>query len=308
MEHRQRCPLIYPDYMRGIFPRLWFLAGVVAVLAVGAQAQDQESVFHWVDFHSQKDQPYIIWVERSMEAEKWTAIREIGVEYDAALVVTTERAAPDGSPAADTFTIWNVNLTNHVHTVLLKGVNLRWLGWMQLQAGAPRELAALYDDCRDCAATTYFTTFAYDLRQHIFLPRWLRGGQTAPVWTVTAPEGVTLSQIYAVLTDPTGLDLLATWSHYDYGKQKDPEDYVYRYDVEPMSGLERGELLSGRDAEAMKQRLCAAAVDGQGRARGQDSAICQAMLQAKPQRKPVTTPPANAQGRSVPPGTRKSKN
>lgn len=280
------------------------IAGILLIASACARSQDQAGPFHWVDFHSETDQPYIIWVERALAADKWTAIREIGVEYDAALVVTADRADPDASPANDALTIWNVNLTNHARTVLLKGVNLRWLGWMQLQEGAPKELAVLYDDCRDCAATTYFTTLAYDVRQHIFSPRWLRGGQTAPVWAAAAPEGVKLTQIYAVLTELNGLDLMATWSHYDYGKQKDPDDYLYRYDADPFSGLERAQLLSGKDADAMKQRLCSAAGDSQGRTRGQDSALCQDLLHAKPERKPVTTPPANNKGRSVPPGTK----
>ncbi len=283
---------------------MWLFAGILAILAVCARAQDQASVFHWVDFHSEKDQPYVVWVERAMAADKWTAIREIGVEYDAALVVTTDRGAPDASPANDTFTIWNVNLTTHARTVLLKGVNLRWLGWMQLREGAPRELAVLYDDCRDCAATTYFTTFAYDLREHIFLPRWLRGRQAAPVWTSAAPQGVTLTQVYAAMSEPTGLDMMVTWSHYDYGKQKDPDDYVFRYDVDGFSGLERALLESGKDADAMKQRLCSAEGESQDRERGQDSALCQAILHARPERKPVTSPPADNKGRSVPPGSR----
>lgn len=293
--------------MRGYFPRHWLAAGALVVCSVIVHAQDQASIFHWVDFHSEKDQPYVIWVERALAADKWTAIREIGVEYDAAMVMTTERAGPVESPANDAFTLWNVNLTNHARTVLLKGVNLRWLGWMQLREGEPRELAVLYDDCRDCAATTYFTTFEYDLRQHIFLPRWLRGGQAVPVWTSTAPQGVKLMQVYAVMTEPNGLDLMGTWDHYDYGKQKDPDDYVYRYDVDPFSGLERALLLSGKDAEAMKQRICSADGETANRARGQDSALCQVMAGARPERHPVLTPPANNQGRSVPPGTRKSK-
>jgi len=39
--------------------------------------------FRWVDFHSSEDQSIVIWVTRSMQVEKWTAIREIGVLYDA---------------------------------------------------------------------------------------------------------------------------------------------------------------------------------------------------------------------------------
>lgn len=293
--------------MRGIFPRHWLLPGVLAVLCICATAYGQTDGFHWVDFHSDKDQSYVIWVTRAISTEKWTSIREIGVLYDAALVVTADRSAPDASPAADTFSVWNVNLTNHATTALMKGVNLRWLGWMQMRAGAPRELAVLYDDCHDCAATTYFTTFHYDLKQHIFTPRWLNGRQTAPVWTSGAPQGVKLTQVYAMLSEPNGLDLMGTWSHYDYGKQKEPDDYVYRYDVDGFSGLDQALLLSGRDAEAMKQRLCSAEGENVNRARGQGSAICQGLVHKSPGWKPVLTPPANNQGQSAPPGTRQKK-
>ncbi len=134
-----------------------------------APAQQGDPAFHWVDFRSEADQPVIVWVTRALSPEKWTAIREIGVLYDAALVVTTERSSPDGLPSSDTFQIWSVNLANKMKTPLLKGVNLRWVepGW-RLREGSPRELAALYDDCRDCAATTFsHDDFHYDYSQHI---------------------------------------------------------------------------------------------------------------------------------------------
>lgn len=257
-----------------------------------------------MDFHSEKDQAVITWVTRTLDPEKWTAIREIGVLYDAALVVTTRRPAPDASPAADTFDIWSVSLTRHVATPLLKGVNLRWLDWMQFTVAGPREIAALYDDCRECAATTYFTAFQFDYKQHMFVPRWLRGGQTVPVWTNAAPEGVQLTQVYAVLSEPDGRQMLATWNHYDYGTEKPAEDYVYRYDLDSFSGLERTQLVSNKEGEAMKQRLCTVQGLPANLARGQDSALCQQYVHARPERRPATGPPPNNRGRSVPPGTR----
>jgi hypothetical protein len=130
-----------------------------------------------MDAHSPKDQDVIVWVTRSLAAEKWTAIREIGVEYDAALVVTTLRATPQSSPTADTFAVWSVSLTNHSLTPVLKGVNLRWLDWMRFAEGAPQELAVLYDSCSECAADTYFTAFRYDMAQHMWTGRWMRGGE-----------------------------------------------------------------------------------------------------------------------------------
>jgi hypothetical protein len=258
-----------------------------------------------MDFHSQKDQDVIVWVTRSLEPEKWTAIREIGVQYDAALVVTTLRASPQSPANADTFTVWSVSLTSHGLTPLLKGVNLRWLDWMRFADGAPLELGALYDNCFDCAADTYFTAFHFDMREHAWAARWMRGGQGAPVWSGNAPAGVAWTQVYAVMAEPNGRELVGTWSHFDYGKLKDPEDFVYRYDLDPFSGLERTQLLSGKAADAMKLRLCGAQNVLPGLARGQDSPLCRQTVKPGIQRRPATTPPANNRGQSAPPGPRR---
>ncbi|HWG20510.1 MAG TPA: hypothetical protein VG225_08255 [Terracidiphilus sp.] len=284
--------------------RLLILLFVFLPSLAGAPLHAQQDTFHWIDFHSENDQPIVVWVTRAMSTEKWTAIREIGVLYDAALVVTTERANPEALPSSDSFALWSVNLTNHAKTPLLKGVNLHWIDLVQLSAGAPRELAVLYDDCRDCAATTYFTTFHYDFSQHILEPRWMRGGQAVPVWTNTAPAGVNLTQVYAILAQPDGRQLMGAWSHFDYGKQKPAEDYVYQYDLDSFSNLERTALVSNKDAEAMKQRLCSAQDAGAGQARGQDSELCRELVHARPERRPVTTPPASNKGRSSPPPVR----
>ena len=78
--------------------RDWFV--LMAVFGTAVSLQAQESTLRWVDFHSQKDQSVITWVTRALDAEKWTAIREIGVKYDAALVVTTWRPTPQSPPVA----------------------------------------------------------------------------------------------------------------------------------------------------------------------------------------------------------------
>ena len=105
----------------------------------------------------------------------------------------------------------------------------------------------------------------------------------------------------AILT-ASGRQLVGSWNHFDYGKDKPAEDFVYRYDLDEISSLERTQLLSGKEAEAMKQRLCN--FQGTGAvARGQDSALCQGTVHVRPERRPTTTPPANNQGRSVPPGS-----
>jgi hypothetical protein len=280
---------------------------IAATLAVGVpmSAQQAPDPFRWVDFHSAKDQDIVVWVTRSLEPEKWTAIREIGVEYDAALVVTTLRATPQSPPGADTFTVWNVSLTSHAIAPLITGVKLRWLDRMRFLEGAPPEPAVLYDNCGECEPATFFTAFHYDFPQHMWAARWMRGGQGAPIWGGNAPEGVSWTQVYAIMTDFDGRQFASAWNHFDYGEQKPPEDFIFRYDVEPFSRLERTQLLSGKEAEAMKQRLCGAQNPVPGLMRGQDSLLCQQTLKARVERKPVTTPPANNRGQSAPPGARR---
>jgi hypothetical protein len=280
------------------------LIAATLIVAAPLSAQQSPDAFRWIDFHSAKDQNVVAWVRRSLEPEKWTAIREIGVEYDAALVVTTLRATPQSQPSADTFTVWNLSLTSHVVAPLLKGFNLRLLDWMLLTDGAPRELGALYDNCNECAASTFLTAFHYDLPHHMWTGRWMRGTQAVPIWNTNPSQGVDLTQVYAVLSEPNGRQLVGTWNHFDYGAEKRPEDIVYHYDLDPFSGLERTQMLMGKEAEAMKQRLCAAPSVSPELARGQDSSLCRESPKPRIARKPVTTPPANNHGQSLPPGAR----
>ena len=78
--------------------RLIAVATLLA-LALPLGAQQTSGTFRWIDFHDAKDQNIVVWVTRSLQVEKWTAIREIGVLYDAALVVTTDRPTPNRRPA-----------------------------------------------------------------------------------------------------------------------------------------------------------------------------------------------------------------
>jgi len=281
----------------------WAVAGLIALSTVAASslsvAQAPDS-FRWIDFHSQSDQDVVVWVTRALDGQKWSAIREIGVQYDAALVVTTYRSSPQASPNRDTFTIWSVSLADRKLTHLVDGTNLRLTDWLLLDVGQGRELGALYDDCNDCAATTYFTAFHYDLRQHIWNGRWMQNGKAVPVWTANSPMGVTQSQVYAVMSESNGHETLGSWTHIDYGKTKPAEDFIYRYDVDSTTDIERNQLLFGHDAANMKDRLCHAQDAVPGLFRGQDSPQCDTGQKPRYERKPVTTPPPNNQGQSRP--------
>ena len=99
----------------------FFVKALIAMLAVAAPMSAQQDPFRWMDFHSPADRDIVVWVQQSLGAEKWTAIREIGVQYDAALVVTTLRPSPQSQPSDDTFTVWSLSLTSHNLTPLLQG-------------------------------------------------------------------------------------------------------------------------------------------------------------------------------------------
>jgi len=289
--------------MRGVF----WLAVALAAMPVGvasctAQAPDS---FRWVDYHSPNDQDVVNWVTRALQEQKWTAIREIGVQYDQALVITTNRSSAQGTPNRDSFSIWSVSLANRALTHIVDGTNLRIVDWLLLDVTSPRELAVLYDDCSDCDSTTYFTTLHYDLRQHAWAARWLQGGgKTVAVWSTKVPMGVTQTQVFAVMADSNGHEVLGTWSHLDYGKEKSAEDSVYRFDVDPQTGIERNQLLFGHDAASMKEHLCHGGDFVPGLSHGQTSALCVEPTPPKPTRRPTTTPPKNNQGQSRPPGSR----
>jgi hypothetical protein len=261
----------------------------------------QPTDFYWVNFHSPKDQSIVVWVTRSLTVEDWTAIREIGVMYDSALVVTTNRATPESLPDTDSFNVWNVSLTNHMVTPLLKGVNLRWLAMLRLFASSPMEPAVLYDNCRQCAANTYFTTFHYNVATRRWEARWVNGGEGVAVWNTDHPAGMDWTQVYAVVTAGNGIAQLVTWNHFDYGPGKPPGDSIFRYDVDPFSGLDRTAVVSGKQLDATRIALCSAQDAVTGLARGQDSDLCGEVLH-KPARfsKPLRGVPAR---RPAPPHT-----
>lgn len=295
-----RCAAVVAVALLSAVPAVFAMQANTADPPQAADSAPQAGGFHWVDFHSPKDQSVVIWVTRSLAVEDWSAIREIGVKYDAALVVTTHRASPTSLPGSGAFNVWNVSLTSHQVTPVLKGVNLRWLAWVRLSRDAPLEPAVLYENCRQCAANTYFTTFHYRADTHQWTARWTKAGEGVAIWNTDHPAGMQWTQVYAVMTGENGVSQLVTWNHFDYGKDRPPEDSIFRYDVDPFSGLDRNQIVSGKQAEAMKTALCNAQNAVTGLARGQNSELCQEVLHTPQFRKPLRGVPER---RLAPPHT-----
>ena len=299
---------------------VWIACAAAAAAAVPMMAQAPApglDNFHWIDLHNEKDAPTVAWVTQALKAEHWTAMREIGANGDSAIVVTTDRKDPQATPDSDAFTIWSVSLAKHDVQPLLHGVNLHLLNWTNFGGVYQRapELAIVFNDCTGCdAPSLFFTTIYYNLNDHAWRGRWMRGDQAVALKTTAHIDGVKQTQVYGMMTELPGRDILATWSHLDYGGTKPAEDYFYEYGVDP-SGMEQTQALGPDHAEKMKARLCQANPGLKDPALavlagGQDSDLCKGTPEpAKPKRgehvrRPTTTPPANNHGQSSPGGAK----
>ncbi|HEV2471975.1 MAG TPA: hypothetical protein VGS41_04875, partial [Chthonomonadales bacterium] len=107
--------------------------------------------------------------------------------------------------------------------------------------------------------------------------------------SASPPPGVNWTQVYAVMAHDNGSEYVGTWSHFDYGSQKPPADYVYEYDLDPSSGMEQTQQLGGAAALQLERQLCAGQNAVRGLARGQDSAYCRE-LESSDGRRPRAGP------------------
>ncbi len=297
------------------FHRILFLLCLIPGLPRPAHSQTPLDAFHWVNFHDAKDAPLVDWVTTSLKTQSWTQIREIGVQWDAALVITSERKSVQAAPPDDIYTVWNVSLSKHEAQPLFHGARPRILNWTTFGGANMPELGIIYNDCADCqTASTFFTTAYYNIKDHVWRARWMRGDQGALLWTAGKVEGVEHTQVYGLMTEPGGRALLGTWSHLDYGNAKPAQDFLFQYSVDAGTGLEQTQALGEKHSEEMKVKLChadpgQADPDLAPLARGQDSDLCRQSAMAKPAsrpgRRPTTTPPANNHGRSTPPGAKR---
>lgn len=281
---------------KGVIPILFFFQ----VASLWAQAPSE---FHWIDL--EKEEWTVNTIRKALHDEHFTAIRDIGVLGDAALVFTATRSKPDAMPDSDLISVYAVSLRALSATKLLSGYQMHNAGWSTQVKDHRGEMATTYLDCVDCEATTFFTAFYFDGKADTWQARWMTNQHGAPVSSMHTNKDYAIQQVYAVLGDREGTDALITWSHYEYYNSKRVEDFLYKYDVDPVSNLDRIMRLSGKDATDMQVRLCQADQAWASVHHGQDLPVCQALVRSKstPARHITTTPPVKNEGRSRPPGS-----
>ena len=257
----------------------WALLLILALTVGGKISSAQVPVldgFSWLDLKSDTDK--VAAVTKALEQQKYTALREIAVADDAALVITTTRDNPQAQPEFDHYTVYSVSLKDGSVQQLLTASKLRLLDWERFTRDGQSELLATYDDCTNCMATTFLTAFYIDPKTKLWNARWKREKSGAPLVAQNAGAGEQ-EHIYALLAGSDGRVVLGTWQHYQQqNKGAQSSDYLFEYLVDPFNGEEFSRPLQGSDAKAMKFRLCQGGDQILGIAGGQNSSVCPLVL------------------------------
>ncbi len=143
------------------------LCSAVLMPCAGAQAPEG---FHWINF--KRETETVSRVSQALRAEEYTAIREIGMLADSALVFTTMREPESETPEGDAWSVYNVSMADLKVRKLVGGYDLRLVEWLKFIAAADSDLAITYLSCHDCEPATLFTAFHHD-RKDGWRIRWL---------------------------------------------------------------------------------------------------------------------------------------
>jgi hypothetical protein len=266
----------------GTLLRIGFQLAMISAFLLGGHVSHAQVLegFNWADLHADTDT--VATVTKALDGEKYSALREIAVVGDEALVITSTRQTPTAKPEQDHFTAYRLNLkdASDKPVALITGTNLRFRDWLRFGHEGDTELVATYDDCADCRATTFLTAFYIDEKTKKWKARWPRDVAGAPLFSATPGNPGETDQAYALMVGSDGRAVLATWSHFQQKKGVPGEDYLFEYDVDPATGFERVRPIYGADAGPLKLRLCKAEGGVLDIAAGQQTPSCALVARA----------------------------
>src|SRR5271155_2632148 len=164
--------------------------------------------FSWANLEA--DTKAMSVVHHALRDTSVTAIREVGIEGDYALVMTASRENGAPTPDYDLWSIYNVSLSDGTSQILVSGYGVRLLDWIGSQKD---ELAITYYDCWECEPATIFTTLRFragsgwkarwpNKTQEVSSPQ---PGAVALMCGVGDPyDDNVVDQVFAVVSDPNG--------------------------------------------------------------------------------------------------------
>ena len=234
--------------------------------------------FAWVNLESNTS--VMAKVRSSLQDHTMTAIREVGVQGQFALVMTAARPRGESTGDADAWTVYSVSLTSGQNNVLLRGYRVQLLRWIGKGAG---ELAITYDSCSGCEPVIMFTTLRLDPGVG-WTARWSGEGLTdtsdQPGAAVVAGgvgepyDDDEVSQVFGLIVQQNGEFTAGSWVRTRNTKTGQVEDDIERYSVDPISAADRVEHLRGAAAVNWERAVCTPSQLLVAPSLGQDSAAC----------------------------------
>jgi len=273
-------PVIGTPRLRGGVRRIGFLS-LILLFRAGGQAQ-VPAEFHWVDF---KGEPAIVsTVEHALKAEHYTAVREIGIRGEFALVMVVRRDSAQDTPLGDQWTVYNLSMKSGSLRTLISGYNLNIKTWIRFQSKGETDLAVVYMDCWECEPASLFTALHYNPREG-WRARWTNEkapNQPGIVFLITDVgdpyTNEDVDQVFAVFARQGEVASTGTWYHSrDLGSGK-VTDTVSKFYVDPVTGKDKSVDLTGQAATQWERQLCRPKGSPYGLYQGQSSQGCKRLL------------------------------
>ena len=238
--------------------------------------------FSWVNLESNTS--VMATVRGALHDPSMTALREVGIEGNFALVMTASRSSGESTADADAWTVYSISLTSGQKNVLLRGYRLQMLQWIGPGAA---ELAITYDSCSGCEPLVLFTTLRMDPNVG-WMARWPGEGLTdsspQPGAGVVAGgvgepyDDDEVSQVFGLIVQKSGQFAAGSWVRTRHERTRKIEDYVVRYSVDPMTAGDRVERLHGVSAVSWEREICTPSEFLIAPSLGQDSAACRNVI------------------------------
>ena len=263
--------------------RLW-IARLLIVLAPSCVAQTTASSgFHWINFKQESD--IVRRVEKALSRKQYSAIREIGLVGDSALVFTTSREADSDTPQSDSWTVYNVSVKSATSVTLLDGYDVHIAAWLTFVPGQ-RDLAVTYLTCSECEPAKLFTGFHYDDPSgwHARWPAKVAGQQPGILLTVSdvgdpyTDEDV--DQVWAAIQPSASTAAIGTWYHSRDLHTGKITSTAMKFLVDS-NDRDKAFQLHGDEAEQWERSLCKSSDHVYELREGQDSKSCKHLSPAK---------------------------
>ncbi len=266
---------------------------LILLLRLSAESQVPDG-FRWVDLR--REVSTVANIANALKGENYTAIREIGVWGEFALVMTAWRESGQATPLGDEWAVYSVSQRDWNAKELISGYNLEIKDWISFQSNGTQDLGVVYMDCWECEPGSLFTALHYDPREG-WRARWTNDkdpnhpGIVFLITDVGDPyTNEDVDQVFALITPPDGVASVGTWYYSKDLSTGKISDAATKFSVDQATGKDKAISLSGPAAKTWELKLCEAAYSPFGLSQGQSSRACKRITRAEERNSAVPRP------------------